>query len=155
MARSRAGGAGARWTRIVPALLCGLAFVCCSPQPASRDADAAARFNGTWTNPAGEFRLWAIDERRLQVEFHGQFEYQSAAGPMVNVGEGTGVAPLENGAATFRPDGADTTCAITLQASGDRLDVTETGTCGFGLNVTAQGAYRRIDSKRPSFTAGG
>lgn len=131
-----------------------LALVSCSrvERPASPENEAA-RFNGTWTGDGGEFKLWAIDDRRLQVEFRGQYEYDSAAGRMVNVGEADGIASVNEDGARLQPQGAGGDCTITLRASGDRLDATESGFCGFGLNVTAEGRYQRVSRDRPSLTA--
>lgn len=111
----------------------------------------ATRFNGTWTRDGGELKVWALDERRLRVEFRGEYEYESSQGPMVNVGTGAGDAAVEDGAATFRPVDADDDCRISLRPAGERLEVSETGECGFGLNVTAAGTYQRVSAAEPQF----
>jgi hypothetical protein len=137
-------------TRVVPLFI--LTLVSCSP-PMSRPApDAGAeRFNGTWSAKSGEFKLWALDPQRLQTEFNGDYEYQTPTGPMVNVGTGAGVASVTSDTATFRPEEADEDCVITLRLAGERLEASEKGACGFGLNVTATGTYDRISSARPEF----
>ena len=114
-------------------------------------SSGAGRFNGTWEAPGAQLKLWALDEQRLQVEFRGEYEYDSPAGPMVNVGNGAGEAAVAHDTATFRPEEADADCAIAMTLIDSRLDVTETGSCGFGLNVTAAGTYQRIDDDRPAF----
>jgi hypothetical protein len=100
--------------------------------------------NGTWTNKHGEFRIWAINPSRLQIEFSGTND--------TNTGEANGHALLENDTATFKPDNAED-CRITLQFAHDKLVARQEGDCGFGLNVSAAGTYKRVSSKKPEFEA--
>ncbi len=141
MLRGRGRGAG----RLGVLLLAAAAAAC------TGGSGAADRFNGTWESPGAQLKLWALDAQRLQVEFRGEYEYDAAAGPMVNVGSGAGEASVLDDTATFRPADAEADCAIAMTLSDERLDVTETGACGFGLNVTAAGTYQRIDDDRPDF----
>jgi len=99
--------------------------------------------NGTWTNKHGEFRIWAINPSRLQIEFSGTND--------TNTGEAHGHALLEKDKATFKPDGAEEDCTITLQFAHNKLVVEQKGDCGFGLNVSAAGTYKRSSSKKPEF----
>src|SRR5581483_4469640 len=99
--------------------------------------------NGTWTNKHGEFRIWAINPSRLQIEFSGTND--------INTGEANGHALLEGDTATFKPDNADEDCRITLQFAHDKLVARQEGNCGFGLNVSAAGTYKRTSSKKPAF----
>ena len=138
--------------RVCAACALLLAVVSCSPQTSAPAAPAAAeRFNGTWSAKSGELKLWALDPQRLQAEFNGEYEYQTTTGPMVNVGTGAGVASVSSDTATFRPEEADEDCLITLRLAGERLEASEKGACGFGLNVTASGTYERVSSARPEF----
>jgi len=115
----------------------------------------AAEMNGTWKTKGGnEFKVWTIGKEMLRIEFSGVFRYDSAAGPTANTGEGHGVASLERDTAKFKPDGAEDDCAITLKFSHDKPVVTQTGTCGFGFNVTAQGTYKKVSSREPKFDSG-
>jgi hypothetical protein len=115
----------------------------------------AAEMNGTWKTKGGnEFKIWKIGKEMLRVEFFGVFRYDSATGPTANTGEGQGVASLEGDTAKFKPDGAEDDCAITLKFSHDKLMVTQTGTCGFGFNVTAEGTYEKVSSREPKFDSG-
>ena len=68
-------------------------------------------------------------------------------GPTANMGEGSGIATIEGDTATFKPDGAEDECKITMKFTGGRLVVTQEGICGFGHNVTADGTYRRVSSR--------
>jgi hypothetical protein len=81
------------------------------------------------------------------------YEYQSAAGPMANVGEAFGEATIENDVATFRPPDTEG-CTITIKfLPGNRIKVSEDRTinCGFGLNVSSAGTYRKIRAGKPKF----
>jgi hypothetical protein len=114
----------------------------------------AAQVNGTWQTKGGEFKIWALGHQRLQVEFSGVYEYKTPMGPTANTGEGSGIATIEGDTATFKPEGAEEECSITLKFTGNKLVVTQTGTCGFGHNVTAAGTYKKLSAKKPKFDSG-
>jgi hypothetical protein len=103
----------------------------------------AAQVNGTWKTQGGEFKIWARGKQRLQVEFSGIYEYKTPRGPMANEGEGSGVATIEGDTAIFKPEGADEECQITLKFTAGKLVVTQTGICGFGHNVSAEGNLQK------------
>jgi len=111
----------------------------------------AAQVNGTWKTKSGEFKIWALGQRRLKIEFSGVYEYKTPQGPSANEGEGSGVATIEGDTAVFKPEGAEEECQITLQFTAGKLVVTQTGICGFGHNVTAAGTYKRVSTKKPKF----
>ena len=111
----------------------------------------AAQVNGTWKTESGELKILALGKQRLQVEFFGVYEYKTPHGPMANEGEGSGIAKIEGDAAVFKPEGAEEECQITLKFIGTKLVVTQTGICGFGHNVSAEGTYKKISSKKPKF----
>lgn len=111
----------------------------------------AAQVNGTWRYKSNTFKVWALGKQRLRVEFLGTYEYNSAAGPMANTGSGTGIAFIEGITATFRPDDADEDCQIRMRFTGGKLVVRQEGGCGFGHNVTAEGTYRKVSSRKPEF----
>jgi hypothetical protein len=111
----------------------------------------AAQVNGTWRSGKNEFKVWALGQQRLQIQFFGTWEHDSAAGRTANTGEGTAVVRIEGDTASFKPDGAEDECKITLKFSGGKLVVTQEGTCGFGFNVRADGTYKRVSSKKPKF----
>jgi hypothetical protein len=111
----------------------------------------AAQVNGTWKTWGGEFKIWALGKQRLQVEFSGVYEYTIPQGRTANEGQGSGVAAIEGDTALFRPEGAEEECQITLRFSNGKLLVTQVGLCGFGHNVSAEGTYKRVSSKKPKF----
>lgn len=103
----------------------------------------AAQVNGTWKLRNNEFKIWALGRQRLQIEFLGTYEYKSAHGPTANTGEGSGIARIEGDTANFKPDGAEDECQIILRFTGGHLVVNQTGICGFGFNVSAEGTYKK------------
>ncbi|MBC7923458.1 MAG: hypothetical protein H7Z75_20460 [Ferruginibacter sp.] len=113
----------------------------------------AAQVNGTWQSRSSTFKIWALGKQKLKVEFSGVYEYKTADGLMANVGEGIGIAFIEGETATFKPEGAEDECLITLQFGGGRLEVKQESICGFGHNVTATGKYRKVNARKPQFGA--
>src|SRR6266536_5158 len=98
-----------------------------------------------------ESKMGAHAHQRLQIEFSGVYEYKTPQGPTANTGEGSGIATIEGDTATFKPEGAEEECRITLKFAGNKLVVTQTGICGFGHNVTAAGTYKKVSAKKPKF----
>ena len=111
----------------------------------------ASQVNGTWRSGKNEFKIWALGQQRLQIQFFGVWEHDTTFGPTANTGEGTAVVRIEGNTANFKPDGAEDECKITLKFAGGKLVVTQTSICGFGFNVTAAGTYKRVSSKKPKF----
>ena len=129
-----------------------IVLVCCAAPLSQNVASGqtvvtASQVNGTWRNKYGAFKVRALGNQKLRVEFSGIHEYVSQAGPMTNTGEGEGIALIEEDTAIFKPDGAEAECRITMKFTGGKLFVTQEGVCGFGLNVTAAGTYRKVSSR--------
>lgn len=132
-----------------------LLFLCClSPAaPARQRIVTAAQVNGTWETKTNTLKVWALGGGKLKVKFYGIYQYRWADGtPLANTGEGSGVADIYGDTATFKPEDAEDGCLITLHFVRGRLEVTQTGVCGFGHNVTAEGRYRRTSKRRPDFS---
>jgi hypothetical protein len=137
-------------------LLCAVAALLLSlplPQAAAagQTVVTAAQVNGTWNSKNGSFKVWALGNQKLQVEFTGTYEYNSPSGPMANTGSGGGVAFIEGNTAVFKPEGAEDECKIPMKFVRARLIVKQEGSCGFGLNVTADGTYRKVSRRKPKF----
>jgi hypothetical protein len=112
----------------------------------------AAQVNGTWSYRQNEFKILALGQQKLQIEFSGVWEHKTGNGELTaNTGEGSAIAKIEGDTAIFKPDGAEDECKITLKFAGGKLVVTQEGICGFGFNVRADGTYKRISSKKPKF----
>lgn len=114
----------------------------------------AAQVNGTWKYRNNEFKILALGQQKLQIEFSGVYEYKTGDGERTaNTGEGSGIAKIEGDTAIFKPEGAEEECKITLKFAGGKLVVTQDGICGFGFNVRADGTYKRTSTKKPKFDA--
>jgi hypothetical protein len=111
----------------------------------------AAQVNSTWKTKSGEFKIWALGQQRLQIEFSSVYEYKTPQRPSANEGEGSGIATIEGDTAIFKPEGAEEECRITLKFTGSKLVITQTGICGFGHKVTAAGTYKRVTAEKPKF----
>jgi hypothetical protein len=141
-------------------LLTAIASAPAAAQPAQ---EGAAAFNGTWemrvgtvadrAESSGDFRIWALDERRVQVEFDGSWAHKTGMGLSANVGQASGIGVFDDGAVTFRQEGGE--CKFILRLHDDRLVVRQIGYPCFGFNVTAEGTYRRVDASRPTFELSG
>jgi len=111
----------------------------------------AGQVDGTSKYRQNEFKIWALGQQKLQIEFSGVWEHKTAYGPTANTGQGSGLAKIEGDTAIFKPEGAEDECKITLKFANEKLVVTQTGICGFGFNVTAAGIYKKVSSKKPKF----
>ncbi len=137
--------------RSISILLCCLIFAPIAAQ-AQPKIVTSAQVNGTWKSNSGTFKIWALGKQRLQVEYYGVYRYKMADGnPMVNVGAGSSIASIERRTATFKPEGAEAACAITMNFGGGGLNVEQQSNCGFGLNVSAAGRYRKVSAGKPTF----
>ena len=119
----------------------------------SAQSDVTAKqVNGTWRYRENEFKIWALGNQKLRVEFSGIFEYKTGNGePTANTGEGNGTAKIEGNSAIFKPEGAEDDCKITLKFTKGKLVVSQEGFCGFGHNVMADGTYKKVSGAKPKF----
>jgi hypothetical protein len=97
----------------------------------------------------------ALGKNRLKVEFFGEHEYRAAGGPMANTGELSGTATIEGTVATLKELETVEGCTITMTFKAGKMVVRQDGECGFGAGVFAGGTYRRVSSRKPSFTEEG
>lgn len=111
----------------------------------------ASQVNGTWRYKSNTFKVWALGNQKLKIEFSGAYEYKTPEGWMANSGSGNGIAHIEGDTASFKPDDSDEECKITMRFTNGKLVVEQEGGCGFGHNVTASGTYRKINSRKPKF----
>lgn len=118
---------------------------------AAQKVVTAAQVNGTWKYRGNEFRIWALGNQRLRVEFDGTYEYKVSGEWMANTGTGSGIATITGEVATFVPEGAEDDCTITLTFRKGKLIVDQEGGCGFGHNVIATGTYKKTGRGRPKF----
>jgi hypothetical protein len=86
----------------------------------------------------------------LRISIGAVYPYRTANGEMTaNTGEAEGTVKLVGDTAFFKPEGTEG-CTIKLVFKPQSLIVTQQGAdyeCGFGHNVTAEGAYK-LKSRR-------
>lgn len=131
-------------------------FVLSVPSEAQkRKSVSAAEVNGTFRARGGnEFKILALGNNKLKVAFSGLYAYKTASGEATaNTGEAEGEAEINGDTAVFKPEGFEENCTITLRfVKPGRLEVAQEGyQCGFGFNVSADGNYRKISSRKPKF----
>jgi hypothetical protein len=66
-------------------------------------------------------------------------------------GPGSGIARIEGDTTIFKPDDAEDECRISLTFQSGKLTVGQTSICGFGVNVSAEGTYRKVSFAKPKF----
>src|SRR5262249_14127240 len=81
----------------------------------------SAQVNGTWRFQRNTFKVLALGNQRLRLEFQGTYEYKTPSGMMANTGEASGIATIEGDTALFKPDGTDDKCKITLRFTKGKL----------------------------------
>lgn len=142
---------------ILAVLLCGMVLSLLTPSlhvnAYAQNIVTSAQVNGTWRYKSNTLKVWALGQQKLKVEFLGTYEYKTQGGWMANTGSGSGIAFIEGDTATFRPDGADEDCRITMKFAKGKLIVEQEGGCGFGHNVIASGVYRKVSRGKPKFNA--
>lgn len=126
--------------------------LCAAAQGQKSKVVTAAQANGTYRDGKSTFKILALGNNRLRVQFDGIYITRSG---VPNIGYAQGEAHIEGDEATFMPPDTQG-CKITIKFLPNKLKVTqEDGDfgCGFGHNVTADGTYRKISSAKPKFTS--
>jgi uncharacterized protein len=96
---------------------------------------------GTYTMKGGEVRVQQTND--------GQIKFFVSATHQTNVGEVSGEVPLSGDAANYAD--RDNDCALAFKFAGEKLVVSQDGSCGMGLNVSGAGTYKRMSSAAPKF----
>lgn len=124
---------------------------------AQREAVSGAEVTGTFLSCfTGKFKgncsqilIQALGRNKLKIQMNLVYP----TGKTVNEGEATGVAVIQGDTAVFKPEDAGE-CKITLKFSkpGTLSVTTENNDdCGFGLNVSANGTYKKTNGAKPKF----
>jgi uncharacterized protein len=101
----------------------------------------SASVTGTYTMKGGEARVQQTNDGR--IKFFIDATHQT------NVGEVSGEAPLSGDAANYADRDSD--CALAFKFAGEKLVVSQDGSCGMGLNVSGSGTYKRASTAAPKF----
>jgi len=118
--------------------------------PAKPQVVTTAQVNGVYRFYKSEFRILALGQQKLKVQFDGVYVTLSKS---VNTGYAGGEATIEGNVATFVPPDTER-CKITMKFLPGKMVVTQEGDdfeCGFGHNVNAAGTYKKIKSGKPTF----
>lgn len=94
-----------------------------------------AGFAGVYVGPSGS----TLEIRRRA---NGQHDFSLlAVSSGGNTGEADGALTSDGSAYTYR--NAEFDCLLTLRPTGSSITIAQDGMCGFGMNVSADGTYRR------------
>ncbi len=128
----------------------------------SRASVSAAEVNGTFRMSftgkfkdfSNEVKILALGGGKLRVAFDLVYPYQMSPGePTVNIGQMDATGTIDGDLAVIKGEDPDCTIEIKFVKAG-MIKVTQEGiapACGFGHNVTANGTYRKVSSKKPTF----
>jgi hypothetical protein len=89
------------------------------------------------------------DAEALVQQADGRIKFSINAAYGQNVGEESGEVPLTGDTAKYVDRDVD--CVLTLKFVAGKLDVTQDGACGMGLNVSGSGTYMRVSTAPPKF----
>jgi hypothetical protein len=116
-------------------------------------------FKGKFKGSYNEILIQALGKNKLKIEMQLVYPFEVNGEMSANVGSATGEAVIKGDTAIFVPDDAvagNKPCKITLEFSkpGTLIVITQNNIdCGFGLNVSADGTYKKSSSTKPKFGA--
>lgn len=138
-------------------LFCAVSGLSLEAFAQNRKSVSAAEVNGSFRSKSGsEFQIWALGNNKLRIQFDGVYSYKVNGEWTAHTGYAGGEADIDGDTAIFVPLNTEG-CTIKIKFVRQGLiRVTHEGSdadCGFGQNVTADGDYRKISSKKPKFEA--
>jgi hypothetical protein len=96
---------------------------------------------------AGDYAGANGSSLEIRRQANGQFSFSLLAiSPNGNTGSADGELMAADGTYSWRNVEFD--CLLSLRGEGDSVTVEQSGMCGFGMNVSAEGVYRRQIVKR-------
>jgi len=136
---------------ILSVLACAILLFASVSAQAQRSSGNAVTGTYTIKNPSTENTLeaQALPGGRVKIHLYASWIGTVAPG-QVNTGEIKEILALKNSTAVYESVG----CRITIRFGGNRAKVQQTekeGGCGFGLNVSASGTYRKRSRRVPKF----
>lgn len=114
-------------------------------------------FAGKNKDSYNEIKILALGRGKLKISFDLVYPYIDGAGEKsANLGAAKGIAEIAGDTATFKPEEMEQ-CTIILKFSArGHLKVAQKGSdsgCGFGANVSADGNYKKVSSRKPKFSS--
>ena len=112
-------------------------------------------FTGKFRGSSSEVKIVSIGKGKLKVAFDLVYPYEIGDGELsANTGTAEGEAAIEGDTAVYSSTEFGP-CRITIKfVKLGQIKVTQEGAdadCGFGHNVMADGAYRKVSSAKPKF----
>lgn len=110
-------------------------------------------FTGKYKGSSNDIKILALGGGKIRVAMDLIYPYTMQNGElMANIGQLDGEASIAGDTATYKNE--DGKCTITMRfVKPGTLKVSQEGDseCGFGHNVTAEGTYKKVSSKKPKF----
>ena len=133
-------------------LLLGTSLVVGGQIPQTANAKRPRNVTGHYVMRRGQFHN-LLDVQQLpggKIKFDLVALWVSHSPENIHDGEIQAIVSLENGVAVYQ----EGECRIKMEFLPTRVRISESdeaGDCEFGVNVTAAGSYRKIDTKNPKF----
>lgn len=141
-----------------------MSFTAAADAQPARKSVSAAEVTGTFKmsfvgkkfkDLSNQLDILALGGGKLKIAFDLLYPYTLQGGEMsANLGGLSGEASIKGDTAIFESTEFGP-CKITIKfVRPGKVMVTQDGTdanCGFGHNVTSQGTYRKVSSKKPKF----
>ena len=138
-------------------LFSGLAAAQSRPSVSAAEVNGTFRmnFSGKYKGSASEIKILALGGGKLRVGMSLIYPYtMQNGGLMANMGELDGQAVIDGDTAVYSATEFGK-CTITIKFAGPgTIKVSQEGTdsdCGFGHNVSSDGTYKKVSSKKPKF----
>lgn len=111
------------------------------------------KFKNEGLDGTNEVKIEALGNNKLMVEFDLIYPFQSGG---ANIGKAQGEAIIETDTAIYSTKDDKGSCEIKIKFVKEGLiKVTQKQTgngCGFGLNVFADGVYKKVSGEKPTFS---
>ncbi len=111
-------------------------------------------FTGKYKGSSNEIRIWALGRGKLRIGMDLLYPYIVNGELSANIGELDGDATIHGDIAVYESSEFGK-CRISIKfLRPNTIKISQEGSdadCGFGHNVTADGTYRKVSSKKPTF----
>lgn len=112
-------------------------------------------FKGKFRGSFNEIKIFALGKGKLKIAFDLTYPFvDGTGGLMANVGQADGTAEIEGDTAVYSSEESGRCRIIIKFVRPGIIKVTqdeEMVSCGFGLNVSANGAYKKVSAGKPKF----
>lgn len=114
-------------------------------------------FTGKYKGSSSDILIQALGGGKIKIGFDLIYPYTMSNGDlMANVGQLVVEAKIRGDKAVYSTNETDGKCEITVHfVKPGVIEVTqeqEGAACGFGMNVTAKGTYKKVSSAKPNFS---